>query len=310
MKNKQTILLFLTSIFITLFPLFVFAANSCPEGYYQFETGVPFIAGQGECVAPTSLQSLIASLIRKLFPIAGIIAFAMIIWAGFEYATSGGNTNQQKDAQDRITNALIGLALLFAFWIIIYTINPNILNIRVLNINSATLTSNSSTPFNPNPSNVVDSLPGFSKFCPTKGIPSPIPYSTYDVLDESSKCFYLKNNIYQKLQNLLNDTGNTWMLTEACQQLIPGDTPCWTTYQHGTLCHQTGDCVDIVLNKNNPTEAEQTAFIKAANKNGLDVYNEYKNECKTERTTGGHFHVVIHGFKPCTNSNCWSCANK
>jgi len=72
--------------------------------------------------------SLIEIFIWWAFRLAGILAFAMIVYAGFQYLTSGGNTAQQKDAQERITGAIIGLLLLFAFYIILYTINPDILN--------------------------------------------------------------------------------------------------------------------------------------------------------------------------------------
>ena len=73
------------------------------------------------------LANLIGTLIWWAFRLAGILAFAMIVFAGFQYLTSGGNTAQQKDAQERITGAIIGLILLFAFYIILYTINPDVL---------------------------------------------------------------------------------------------------------------------------------------------------------------------------------------
>lgn len=115
--------------------------STCPPGTYYFETGVPFFAKQGECKSSSGLQNMISSLIKKLFPIAGILAFAMIVFAGFEYATSGGDTNKQKDAQDRIANAIIGLILLFAFWIIIYTINPDILKTQNISLSPITITT-------------------------------------------------------------------------------------------------------------------------------------------------------------------------
>jgi len=71
---------------------------------------------------------LINALIWWAFRLAGVLAFAMIVYAGFQYLVSGGNTAQQKDAQERIMNAIIGLILLFAFYIILYTINPDILS--------------------------------------------------------------------------------------------------------------------------------------------------------------------------------------
>ena len=92
----------------------------------QFILG-PITAFAAQDVAKTPM-GLISVLIWWAFRLAGILAFAMIVFAGFQYLTSGGNTAQQKDAQERIMNAIIGLVLLFAFYIILYTINPNILN--------------------------------------------------------------------------------------------------------------------------------------------------------------------------------------
>ena len=121
---------FLLSFFL-LSSLFILFSFPVLGDDYKFETGIPGIVGPGQSLQALSLNDFIVKLIKILFPLAGILAFAMIVFAGFKYATSGGNTNQQKDAQDRITNALIGLVLLFAFWIIIYTINPDILKTKI-----------------------------------------------------------------------------------------------------------------------------------------------------------------------------------
>jgi len=138
MKNilaKNKILLLVFGVILVSTP-FIIGAATCPEGSYQFETGIPLIpgAGKGECLAPSGLSNLLISLIKLLFPIAGILAFVMIVVAGFEYAASGGDTNKQKDAQDRIVNAIIGLVLLFAFWLILNTINPDLLRVQDLSL--------------------------------------------------------------------------------------------------------------------------------------------------------------------------------
>ena len=135
--NKKLIfilsLLILSSVITT--SVWAAATNTC----YTFETGVPFIAGKGECKAPSGLTNMIISLIPILFRVAGVLAFVMIVYAGFQYATSGGDTSKQKDAQDRIINAIIGLVLLFAFYLIIYTINPDILKIQELSLESVNM---------------------------------------------------------------------------------------------------------------------------------------------------------------------------
>lgn len=81
------------------------------------------------CFAAKTPTHLVKAAIWWAFRLAGILAFIMILYAGFLYLTAGGNTEQQKNAQNKIKNAIIGLVLLFSFYIILYTINPDILKI-------------------------------------------------------------------------------------------------------------------------------------------------------------------------------------
>ncbi len=94
---------------------------------YEFEQDIPFIAKEGQPLTAMTLPQFAKKLIKVAFLIAGILAFSMIVWGGYEYLTSGGNSTKQQSAFQRITYAIIGLILLFAFWIILNTINPDIL---------------------------------------------------------------------------------------------------------------------------------------------------------------------------------------
>lgn len=97
---------------------------------YQFEVGIPMIVKAGTKLQAGSLPQYVSMLIyRVIFPVSGILGFIMILWAGVEYMITSGNVEHQKAAQQRIIDALAGLLLLFAFWIILNTINPNILKL-------------------------------------------------------------------------------------------------------------------------------------------------------------------------------------
>jgi hypothetical protein len=97
---------------------------------YQFEVGIPMIVKAGTKLQAGSLPQYVSMLIyRVIFPASGILGFIMILWAGVEYMVAGGSVEHQKAAQQRIIDALAGLLLLFAFWIILNTINPNILKL-------------------------------------------------------------------------------------------------------------------------------------------------------------------------------------
>jgi hypothetical protein len=51
------------------------------------------------------------AILEILFRVVGIIAFFMIIRAGFAYTTSQGNPQETKVAKDRIVNAFVGIAI-------------------------------------------------------------------------------------------------------------------------------------------------------------------------------------------------------
>ena len=63
--------------------------------------------------------------------IGGLLAFIMILYAGIRYAASRGNPAGQSDAKDAITQALLGLLLLMGAYLILNTINPDLVNLRL-----------------------------------------------------------------------------------------------------------------------------------------------------------------------------------
>ncbi len=58
-----------------------------------------------------------------------LFAFIMLVVAGLQYMTSGGDTTKTKDAMGRIRDAALGLALLLSSWLILNTINPQMTTI-------------------------------------------------------------------------------------------------------------------------------------------------------------------------------------
>ena len=56
----------------------------------------------------------------------GIAVFIRILWAGFLWLTSAGNASKAGQAKSMITNAVVGAILLFAAYLILYIINPDL----------------------------------------------------------------------------------------------------------------------------------------------------------------------------------------
>ena len=64
----------------------------------------------------SSLGNFISNMISFAIIIASIAFAAYLITGGFQYLTSGGDKTKTEEARSRITNALIGLAIVAASW--------------------------------------------------------------------------------------------------------------------------------------------------------------------------------------------------
>lgn len=242
-------------------PVSVFAQTNTPK--YEVLT---FSAAEG-------IPSLIKIIIGWAFKFAGVFAFAMIVFAGFEYTTSGGNTSKQKDAQERIVSVIVGIILLFAFYIILYTINPDILKSSP---GTAAPTPSAVTPPAVTPPAVTppgQTPSGILKNIRYMGIP--IDNNTFGTSEA-----YLDSALANKLDNL-KGISPAWHVHDAC---INSVLPCLTTKNTRPVgdCHYYGTCVDIdsVSNSDSDNEKIRAAFNAA----GLDVLDE-----------GDHLHVALPG---------------
>lgn len=73
----------------------------------------------------------IKSMYRYTIWVAGILATAMIIVAGFQWAASGGNSDAISSAKKRIAGATAGLIILLLSYTVLNTINPYLVNFRL-----------------------------------------------------------------------------------------------------------------------------------------------------------------------------------
>src|SRR4029077_20357094 len=76
-------------------------------------SGVQLILTGKDCSLPNSgvggLQGLVLTVVNILSVIVGVVAVIMIIWGGFKYITSGGETGKVTSAKNTIIYAIIGL---------------------------------------------------------------------------------------------------------------------------------------------------------------------------------------------------------
>ncbi len=78
----------------------------------------------------TSTGALITSGIQILFIFAGLAVLIFIVWAAFDWITSGGDKEKVAAARRKITNAIIGLFLL-ALALFITTLASDLTGIKI-----------------------------------------------------------------------------------------------------------------------------------------------------------------------------------
>lgn len=86
-------------------------------------------------LANISMASLISGGIRLVLVVAAVVFFFILVIGGIQWIVSGGDKTGVETARKRITNALIGLAIVFVAWAIvtlIYTLfGVNIFSLEI-----------------------------------------------------------------------------------------------------------------------------------------------------------------------------------
>jgi len=132
LKLKKIFLLFvLVFLLISSFANFVLAQETNTEipletEYPQFGNWKPTFIKE-EKVLPKYIKYIFEAAVA----ISGIIIFGVIVAGGMRYLTSVGSPGAMKDAQSQIFSGFFGLVVLFASYMLLNTINPQLLVLEI-----------------------------------------------------------------------------------------------------------------------------------------------------------------------------------
>jgi ABC-type dipeptide/oligopeptide/nickel transport system permease subunit len=120
-KASKTIITFVILLFLVV-PLFTALAQyriyrPLEHSFLRDEYGV-------------RLGDYLAAAFRVGIYLAAILTVIMLIIGGIQYMTAGGDPGKVGNAKDRIKNAVFGLLLVLASYLIVYTINPDLVNLQ------------------------------------------------------------------------------------------------------------------------------------------------------------------------------------
>lgn len=110
---------------------------------FKAQIGIPNFIDRGETKTLDSNSTVyIAQMVKAFYDygvgIAGILAAIMLMAGGLIWLTSAGNSSRIEQAKNLIFGSIIGLVLLFGAWMMLKTINPNLVDFKIQTITTIT----------------------------------------------------------------------------------------------------------------------------------------------------------------------------
>jgi hypothetical protein len=192
MKNKHRFLFPILLMAFVVAPIF---AQGAGLSYVPMEN----IPGYGK---PSDFPTYVVSIYKFGIGAIGICAMLMIIIGGYMYITSAGNATTMGKAKGVITDAIIGLIMALASWLLLYVINPDLIQFTPLAESVGSPSPGTpGTPGTPgskscsNPDTMKEHLASGGKVCGNQGCSS-----------TSDEC---KNNVNTKYSTMITAAGAT-----------------------------------------------------------------------------------------------------
>ncbi len=147
------------------FFFFLFGVLALPSLALAVTLNVPI----GEVTKVANFSEYVKLWYNFVLGTVGIVAAVMIMWGGFKWLTSRGESEAIKDAKERIIGAITGLVLAFLSYTILFLINPNLVYLSMPELTKADFSnlagSHGSVSQTSGPTNQAQSQQGVSRVC-------------------------------------------------------------------------------------------------------------------------------------------------
>ena len=247
---------------------------------YTVLAPLPGVGDSGD--KTTTLEKYVPAVFKLAIGLSAVVVVLMIVIGGFQYISSDA-LMKKTEGRERIKNAVFGLVLVISAWLILNTINPNLLNIN-LNIDSVTTTSVSGGSLTPG--GTVINLNTQDQLLTHDQAKVTLAGSGF-TLSSTGTCSNQANRNCTSLDNIHSDTvAGLIALKTACSECyrlaISGGTE--TGHAEGGYSHESGFKADISNTKENGE-----AFISF-------ISNQVLIQEKKTMTTGGFYKITMGGF--------------
>jgi hypothetical protein len=115
---------------LVILALLLLLPNISPAAAITLNLDYPEIGGF-DLNTQQDLNQVVAWFYYFVITIAGMAVFAMLVWGGFTWLTSTGDPSKIGNAKDRIYSAFLGLILILASFLIMQTINPELVVLKL-----------------------------------------------------------------------------------------------------------------------------------------------------------------------------------
>ena len=232
--------------------------------------------------------------------IAGVLGVVMLVYYGFRYAANDKNINEFSQLREKVTNVVLGLLLLLGTFVILKTINPDLLIVEpdIDSVGFELYNSDNNVTIPPSNGATQGTVTYAAANCAGGIIDIPSNFAK-----GSNQVKTICKDLSDKLAQVKVKTdalGFQWRITST----MDGD--------HQSSCHKkgkpkSGSCADIAISPaGTPGENANWGKLCTAvhSVSGLDFINEVfgnsecnalKNSTKTQKRTGNHLHVVYTG---------------
>jgi hypothetical protein len=246
------------------------------------------------------------NVLNWLFSFVFVIFGVIIFVAGFGLVTSGGNQSKLDDAKKKLSNAVIGIIIIFAAWLIVDTLVKAVITDGNLSGVNSQL----------GPWNEIDCGVGGQNAaavggggaadggivgggsdttgCPTCGdLPTTIPTNGRACpaeINGTGGCV-VHPDMLTRIDGMGDDFTDEWQISEAYPP----------TVTHMSACHQNATCIDASWQgSGEPSAAEVQKFIDDARANNLVAEYEVANDTLAQalRDAGVTNVLVVPGVAP------------
>jgi hypothetical protein len=127
MKKIFLILIMGMVVMGSLFTIQVSAQTPTNSNEYTVLAPLPGVGDKG---GTTTLQDYVPAIFKLAIGLSAAFAVLMIVIGGFQYMSTDA-IMKKENGKKRIQNAVFGLVLVIGAWLILYTINPNLLTLNL-----------------------------------------------------------------------------------------------------------------------------------------------------------------------------------